>query len=202
MKIFARFNSAKEHTDLVHSILRERLLHETIQQLKFFRSKGLITFNAIEKFIEAQKLKSKNQGSNAFAAGRANVAVVEETAVVAKDGAQGQSHSRKRGSTQQQVNTGNGNQVLKGSYQQLEADPKWASLSKKERQFCVEMMMKPSNFNVIKVQIQKEIVARRKITTQFLESLQYKNKNISQQTRNQIPTLYEFLINSNIISYF
>ena len=30
MKIFARFNSAKEHTDLVHSILRERLLHETI----------------------------------------------------------------------------------------------------------------------------------------------------------------------------
>ena len=91
MKIFARFNSAKEHTDLVHSILRERLLHETIQQLKFFRTKGLITFNAIEKFIEAQKLKSKNQGSsNTFAAGRANVAMMEETAGVAKDGAQGQ----------------------------------------------------------------------------------------------------------------
>lgn len=41
MKIFARFNTAEEHTDLVHSILKERLLRETIQQLKFFRSKGL-----------------------------------------------------------------------------------------------------------------------------------------------------------------
>lgn len=41
MKIFARFNSADEHNDLVHSILKERLLKETIMQLKFFRSKGL-----------------------------------------------------------------------------------------------------------------------------------------------------------------
>lgn len=31
MKIFARFNTAEEHTDLVHSILKERLLRETIQ---------------------------------------------------------------------------------------------------------------------------------------------------------------------------
>ena len=30
MKIFARFNTAEEHTDLVHSILKERLLRETI----------------------------------------------------------------------------------------------------------------------------------------------------------------------------
>ena len=45
MKIFARFNTAEEHTDLVHSILKERLLRETIQQLKYFRSKGLTNFD-------------------------------------------------------------------------------------------------------------------------------------------------------------
>ena len=64
MKIFARFNSAEEHTDLVHSILKERLLRETIQQLKFFRSKGLTNMDQIEKFIETQKLKNKSQGNN------------------------------------------------------------------------------------------------------------------------------------------
>ena len=64
MKIFARFNSAEEHTDLVHSILKERLLRETIQQLKFFPSKGLTNMDQIEKFIETQKLKNKSQGNN------------------------------------------------------------------------------------------------------------------------------------------
>ena len=64
MKIFARFNTAEEHTDLVHSILKERLLHETIQQLKYFRSKGLTNMDQIEKYIETQKLKFKSQGNN------------------------------------------------------------------------------------------------------------------------------------------
>ena len=64
MKIFARFNTAEEHTDLVHSILKERTLRETINQLRFFRSKGLTNMDQIEKFIETQKLKSKSQGNN------------------------------------------------------------------------------------------------------------------------------------------
>jgi len=64
MKIFARFNTAEEHTDLVHSILKERLLRETITQLKYFRSKGLTNFDQIEKYIETQKLKIRSQGNN------------------------------------------------------------------------------------------------------------------------------------------
>lgn len=41
MKIFARFNTEEDHNKLVHSMLKERLLRETIMQLKYFRSKGL-----------------------------------------------------------------------------------------------------------------------------------------------------------------
>jgi transcriptional adapter 2-alpha len=41
MKIFARFNTAEDHEKLVNSLLKERLLREVIEQLKFFKSKGL-----------------------------------------------------------------------------------------------------------------------------------------------------------------
>ena len=41
-------------------MLKERQLQELIMQLKYFRSKGLTNMDHIEKFIETQKLKSKN----------------------------------------------------------------------------------------------------------------------------------------------
>ena len=41
MKIFARFNTKEDHERLVESMMKERLLRETIQQLKYFKSKGL-----------------------------------------------------------------------------------------------------------------------------------------------------------------
>lgn len=58
MKIFARFNSAEDHERIVSSIIKERLLREVIEQLKFFKSKGLTSLDQIEKYIEAQKKKS------------------------------------------------------------------------------------------------------------------------------------------------
>lgn len=52
MKIFARFNSADNHEKLVNSLIKERLLREVIEQLKYFKSKGLTSLDQIEKFIE------------------------------------------------------------------------------------------------------------------------------------------------------
>jgi hypothetical protein len=43
----------------VNTLLKERLLKEVIEQLRFFKNKGLTTLDQIEKFIEAQKAKSK-----------------------------------------------------------------------------------------------------------------------------------------------
>lgn len=64
MKIFARFNSPEEHERIVNCIIKERLLREVIDQLKFFKSKGLTSLDQIEKFIDAQRKKS-TQGANA-----------------------------------------------------------------------------------------------------------------------------------------
>jgi transcriptional adapter 2-alpha len=55
MKIFARFNSQEEHEKLVNSLLKERMLREMIEQLKYFKNKGLTSLDDIEKHIEAQK---------------------------------------------------------------------------------------------------------------------------------------------------
>lgn len=63
MKIFARFNSAEDHEKLVNSLIKERLLREVIEQLKYFKSKGLTSLDQIEKFIDTQK-KKQNQSSN------------------------------------------------------------------------------------------------------------------------------------------
>lgn len=57
MKIFARFNSAEDHEKLVNSLIKERLLREVIEQLKYFKSKGLTSLDQIEKFIDTQKKK-------------------------------------------------------------------------------------------------------------------------------------------------
>lgn len=53
MKIFARFNTADEHEKLVNSLIKERNLREIIEQLKFFKSKGLTSLDQIEKYIES-----------------------------------------------------------------------------------------------------------------------------------------------------
>ncbi len=45
MKIFARFNTEEQHQKLVNTLLKERLLKEVIEQLKFFKTKGLKTLD-------------------------------------------------------------------------------------------------------------------------------------------------------------
>jgi transcriptional adapter 2-alpha len=57
MKIFARFNTPEDHEKLVNSLIKERLLREVIEQLKYFKSKGLTSLDQIEKFIDTQKKK-------------------------------------------------------------------------------------------------------------------------------------------------
>lgn len=45
MKIFARFNTAEDHEKLVNSLIKERLLREVIEQLKYFKTKGLTSLD-------------------------------------------------------------------------------------------------------------------------------------------------------------
>ena len=55
MKIFARFNTEEEHQRIVSNLIKERYLREVIEQLKFFRSKGLTSLDLIEKYIDSQR---------------------------------------------------------------------------------------------------------------------------------------------------
>ena len=45
MKVFARFSTAEDHEKLVNSLIKERLLREVIEQLKFFKSKNLTSLD-------------------------------------------------------------------------------------------------------------------------------------------------------------
>lgn len=165
MKIFARFNTAEEHADLVHSILKERVLRETIMQLKYFRSKGLTNMDQIEKFIETQKLKFKSQVNNydknyltGGASGKAagarylhTLEGMEATTALVKDKERalgGARDHRKKGHPKVSVDAS-----LKGNFQHLEVDSKWTSLSKKEKQFCIELNIKPTSYCTLKRQI-------------------------------------------------
>lgn len=63
MKIFARFNTPDDHEKLVSSMIKERLLREAIEQLKYFKSLGLTSLDQIDKYIDCQK-KKINQTSS------------------------------------------------------------------------------------------------------------------------------------------
>ena len=96
---------------------------------------------------------------------------------------------------------GGNHQQNSGSANHLESDDKWKSLNKKEKQFCTEFNLKPTSYCHLKSQIHMEVAKNRKITEQFLASLQKKN-GIAQQIKNQIPAIYEFMVNANIANPF
>ena len=77
-----------------------------------------------------------------------------------------------------------------GSHQHLEVDPKWNGLNKKEKQFCIDLNMKPTSYCTLKRDIQFEVAKNRKVSNQFLTTLQVKNKNVPQAARAQIPAIY------------
>lgn len=64
MKIFARFSTEEEHQKIVANLIKERMLREVIEQLKFFRSKGLTSLDMIEKYIDSQR--KSTAGSTQF----------------------------------------------------------------------------------------------------------------------------------------
>ena len=64
MKIFARFNTAEDHEKLVQNLLKERMLREVIEQLKYFQSKGCSSVEQIEKYVES--LKKGNNSAGGF----------------------------------------------------------------------------------------------------------------------------------------
>ena len=60
MKIFARFNTEEEHQKLVQNLIKERLLREVIEQMKFFRSKGLTSLDQIDRDVDSQRKSTSN----------------------------------------------------------------------------------------------------------------------------------------------
>ena len=163
----------------------------------------------IEKFIEAQKLKNKSQNNYeknyGASSGRAlsglKLAAQEDTLGYLKnrESVMGAiSHKKKSGASHGHPSAAG----LKGNYQHLEVDEKWSSLSKKEKDFCIGLNLKPSSYCTFRRQIQLEVAKNRKITQSFLDNLQTKNKNVSQAARSQIPLVFEFMVHANIISPF
>lgn len=62
--------------------------------------------------------------------------------------------------------------------------------------------MKPTSYCTLKRSIQLEIAKNRKVSSQFLEQLQTRNKNVPSAARSQIPAIFDFMVNANIISPF
>ena len=59
MKIFARFNTSEEHEKLLNSMLKERMIREILERLRYFKNKGCLSLNDIEKYIEECAISTK-----------------------------------------------------------------------------------------------------------------------------------------------
>ncbi len=148
MKIFARFQQPDEHERLVNSLIRERMLREVIDQLRFFKSKGLTTIDQIEKYIEVNKSRTA-------------------TAIDPKKGETSTSHrfeatedllsnpnkyvSRKEASSIEQAVSDS------KQYQNVDIStaPKFCDLDHKERLLCCNINLKPEDYLVVKERILK-----------------------------------------------
>lgn len=153
-KIFARFQSKEDHERFVNGLLKERLIREAIEQLQYFRSKGLSTLDQVEKFIETNKIKYKQQAFD-----NKNYTHKKQPVL---NGQWSDEHLTQLQKVIQTPETfllnGKSSKVQNTNFTSpLVNDSKWPSLSTREKSFVMEVNMKPTSYCNIKRQIQLEI---------------------------------------------
>lgn len=174
-KIFARFHTKEEHEKFVNGLIKERALRDAIEQLKYFRAKGLTQLDQIEKYIEGSKLKAKQAYEKNYSvpattshkknesSGRLNgkwsTDYLDELQELVQD------PDKKLFQAKSLELKGSSSKPLQSH---LLNDAKWASLSNKEKTFVQEINMKPTTYCSIKRQIQLEQVKNNKIRLAML----------------------------------
>lgn len=149
MKVFARFNTKEEHERLVQSLIKERQLREVIEQLKFFRAKGLQTLDECERFIEHLKKKDVNadfQKAAEFARNPTELLRGHETYKMES------AHSREHTMTPS----------MKILYQQAQLLPGFDRLSTKEKELVAVQQLDPLLFLTLKNEIKVESALNKK----------------------------------------
>ena len=198
MKIFARFNTEEQHQKLVNTLLKERLLKEVIEQLRFFKNRGLTTLDQIEKFIEAHKAKSKTNNYDKPYIGQVSASLLANQ----KAGAEA---LKKWEETQRFIK--NRDELLGEQPEEFEEfasqnhlihDEKWTALNTKEKQLCSRLNLKPTSYVKLKSHILSESVKNRAVKAAFLSDLQRKNL-VPPEKRTSIPLIYEFLVQTKLI---
>ena len=163
MKIFARFNTPEDHEKLVASLLKERLLREVIEQLKFFKAKGLTSLDQIEKFIEIQKKKNTSShfnqsayGTMAPSAGSERQKQYSETEEFLKNPREFISAGKNSYLMEQSTSLGDKNRggIIRNNV--MITEHKWEELDGKEKLLCSEVGIKPEEYLNLKKLIVSE----------------------------------------------
>lgn len=147
MKIFARFNTEEEHQKIVNNLIKERLLREVIEQIKFFRSKGLTSLDQIEKYIDSQR-KSGSGGQLKRAEWGAGFKDFGPTQMLLED-------------PEQILGTKNAQLIKYGSSlsrhnKKVNLDDEYGLLDNRERDFCKERNISSADFYKVKQTILME----------------------------------------------
>ena len=129
------------------NLIKERLLREAIEQLKFFRSKGLTSLDQIEKYIDSQR-KSSSSGNYKRAEwgtgfkdfGPIQLLLEDPEQILGLKNAQliqhGSSLARNKG--------------------KISLEEEYSLLDSNERDFCKERNISAKDFYNVKCQILKE----------------------------------------------
>lgn len=155
-KIFARFQTKEDHERFVNGLLKERLIREAIEQLQYFRSKGLTTLDQVEKYIETNKTKFKQmayENKNFTTKGQ------QKNLLNGQWSEDNLNQLQKTISKPEVAHLGGKEMKMSGKTGQspLVNDAKWSQLSNKEKNFVMEVNMKPTTYCTIKRQIQLEL---------------------------------------------
>ena len=149
-KIFARFQSKEDHEKFVNGLLKERLIREAIDQLTYFRSKGLTTLDQVEKYIDTNKLKLKQMAydtkhySSKKQQPMLNGQFSEQSLTQVQKLIQ-QPESKLLNAKELKASS-----VHKVDLSPLTADSNWSKLGNREKVFVSEINMKPTSYCNIK----------------------------------------------------
>lgn len=192
MKIFARFNKPEDHERLVNSLIKERMLREVIEQLKYFRSKGMTTLDQIEKYIAMQSKQGRGD-KKSYTATDDFFKSPEE--FVSPSAAQYLQHTSlaKRG-------TGASGQMKKsaGSNQGIMAMPDYENLNNLEKILCEEQSIPPSEYLKFKKCVQIQAIKNRAVDMKYLQTCA---ADVGASGLHQkMQPIYDFFVKTNFIS--
>ena len=186
LKVFMRFCTPEEYHKLVEALVGERELKMRVEELKYFRSKGLSNFDQVDKFMKQQK----KEGEMGYRIGKQGERGIEKEYLFGDNYTLGRNKHKKEDSSAINQRPTRGKDI---SYA-ITSSAGYDKLTSNEKDLCINLQILPVDYTDLKIFLVNESNIGHQVTR---STATIPNPKLN---REKAFTIYDFLVNNMIIS--